>query len=84
VLGVCVEALKETSPADEEELLNSKFVLTSGSLLPSKVEVKKPLKEDCPNELEKEEVLEYMYTTCILEVVSLYLDLKEWDGRCFL
>ena len=71
-------------PTKEKLLLTSGFVLTiGGSLLSSEAKAKKPLMEDCLNELdnlEKEtrmedcideldnlEALEYMRTTCFLE-----------------
>jgi hypothetical protein len=84
VLGGCAQVLEELLLANEEEegnLLTSKSVLTIGeSLLPYEAEVKKPMMEHCPDDLKDFDVLEDLDTTCCLEEVVLYRDLKECGG----
>jgi hypothetical protein len=64
VLVRCAQALEALLLAKEEEgkLITFEYVWTvGGSLLPSEVEVKKPLMEDSSNELDD------LDTTCCLE-----------------
>ena len=67
------QVLEELSPDNEEgKLLTSESVLiVSQSLLWTKAKVKKPLMEDCPDELEDLEVLENLVTTCCLKEATL-------------
>jgi len=60
VLGDCAQGLEESSLVEEEEeMITFKFVIAiCGSFLPFEVEVKKPLMDDCVDELEDLEVLE--------------------------
>jgi hypothetical protein len=71
---VCVQALEEPSPLDEEEaLLSFEFVLiVGGSLLSSEPEVKKPLMEDYLDELDDLEVKEDLDTMCCLQEATLF------------
>lgn len=58
----CAQGLEESSPTneEEEEILSSESILSSRSLLPFEVEVKKPLIEDCMDDLKE---LEVQYAT---------------------
>ena len=73
VPGGGAQVLEELSPHNEEgKLLTFESVLiVSQSVLWTKAQVKKPLMEDCPDELDDLEVLENLVMTCFLKEATL-------------